>query len=1446
MANTKEYKIVINGIQESIDAVKSLNTQLDSLEDRIKSLEGKAVGIKASGGGSKTSSTSSLSEEEKLERQIAQLDEKRVAYSQELYQNYLAAKDVLKETVNDQKQLAAAERIQADNYSNTMTGIKQKLADLKSVHFTTDISTDEFKNQTTEINALNEKLKQLEAEYGVYSRNVGNYANGVAEGLQKIGIEVNGSIKEFDNVRQALKALKTEMQTLSTKQDMGIISEEEAERLQGLIPVVKQLESSIADAGKPMDSLMDMMQSFTALAQAEKGLSAFFGFDNTAIEETIKELVALQNAVQGLQTIQKQLQTEEGLGKYFSSASKEIDNFTNKIFGVTATTKTAATSQKELSTATSGVSTAAKAAATAEQTQAVANVAVTTTSKAATIAAKGLGMALKAIGIGLAIGAISILVDGIKSAATAIADLFRVSEKELKNFENSIDVVSESTRELIELTNQAANAGYITKQQAIIEQFHLETKATKETTDEMLKLLSARDRVNRTKFSESNYGQNTSYQVFGTQLVSYQSSTNAAVKEFLNLLDKMSDAEKEAENAINDYANGLPNAEVKIKRVSETVKKLWLDFQNNKDLKKVQKDLENFFPDEAFRNGANNIINSIKSLNSYFINLDTTVQNSKETLRRYLMTDVERQIDDINKEEKEMLKLVGNNLEEEAKVRAKAQQKREEVTKAHYASLQNDSKKHYNEEKKNYEDSQRALNALQLRLMDDGLNKKLMQLDEEKRQTLNKLSQNSQAYLNVEKRYEQLRLKEIQNYLKGLEKSISDSQRRLNNQSLSIDISKIQEEVNEMTDLFEMLDKGGVPNKNKLISSGDLDELLQFSRLTKEELRSLFDEYIDITYHKIPSAGNKEELEQLKNRKKVIEEDYAVELTLAKSYGTEINKTLKDSFNQRYQDERYYFERNIAGAKEYFGKKLALLYKQSEKEKEIADNTAKETYETQYKAQEKQYEEIVKTISELSSKKNRTSEEDEQLQKLQNDLVQTIAQLQQIQANYNNQLEVNEKQHQNKLSEIWKKGFEERSSYTEEYFNRQISNFRDFNSKISNELSKPTKTNALGFINLKKAKIQLKQLEDAARQAYTNILIEKRNLEAQQGNIDRKTYEAEMNEMDDAERAILETFDAIRNAKGSLFSVFMSGVSQIVGQLGSALSSLVGAIGDYTDTMYENRINDLEKYIEEYEKKLDEQKEITQKYADDVNSIEEELSNARGDRRQQLIDQLNAQLAAQRGSLAQEKRMEKEKQRMEQEKEELEKEKFEQQKKVQRAQAMMSGALAVTNALAVQPIWVGIATAAMVAAMTAVQIATINAQKYANGGVIQGKSHSQGGVKVLGGQAEVEGGEFITNKVTTSKNVDLLEYINTKRRKVNLEDLIDFYGSPVRRNVQAVRTKFADGGIIPTLRTDFDMNDRLLTAFEDYSNRQVVVSVVDINDRQAAVDNVKVLAGLTD
>lgn len=87
---------------------------------------------------------------------------------------------------------------------------------------------------------------------------------------------------------------------------------------------------------------------------------------------------------------------------------------------------------------------------------------------------------------------------------------------------------------------------------------------------------------------------------------------------------------------------------------------------------------------------------------------------------------------------------------------------------------------------------------------------------------------------------------------------------------------------------------------------------------------------------------------------------------------------------------------------------------------------------------------------------------------------------------------------------------------------------------------------------------------------------------------------------------------------------------------------------------------------------------------------------------------------------------------------------------------------------------VGSIGAGIAAAQTGLQIAAINQRKYydkkfADGGIVNGPSHDQGGVPftVQGrGGYEMEGGEYVVNKRATSMHRDLLERIN-KSGKLN-------------------------------------------------------------------------------
>ena len=118
MDGKKVYQIQINGITESANAVDALVKQLDALDKRIKALENSNVKVSAGGRGN----ASALSEEEAIQREINKLkkegetlDAKIAASQDEIYKRVDATKQLYKETIADQKAMAAQERLQARN-----------------------------------------------------------------------------------------------------------------------------------------------------------------------------------------------------------------------------------------------------------------------------------------------------------------------------------------------------------------------------------------------------------------------------------------------------------------------------------------------------------------------------------------------------------------------------------------------------------------------------------------------------------------------------------------------------------------------------------------------------------------------------------------------------------------------------------------------------------------------------------------------------------------------------------------------------------------------------------------------------------------------------------------------------------------------------------------------------------------------------------------------------------------------------------------------------------------------------------------------------------------------------------------------------------------------------------------------------------------------------------
>ena len=1400
MANTKEYSIKINGLTESINAVDSLNKQLDKLEQRMKTIN--ATKTSSGGGSSSSRANTALSEEERVQKEInklkeqgAQLDAKMVAAQDEVYKRVDATKQLYKETIADQKAIAAQERLTANAYSNTMVGMKQQLADIKAVIQTTDLSdTDGIKKMTEQANELTNKLKEMEEAYGQFGRNVGNYQSAL-NGLDKYKIEVGGVTREFDNAKQAAKTLSNELLNMPKG----------AEGAEALHEALLKVRSDIADLNKSssvMDNLLDTMESFTAIANVGQGIRGLFGVDDAEMQKSIKNLVALQNMLKGIETINKQMKTGEGIGGWLKPFNTQIDAAITKLVSLQTTMK-----------------------------------ATTVASKTMVVGLKAATLALKAFKAALSLG-ISIAIDLVLEKVLDLIEKFKEGDKELEKHQKFIEETQ----------------GAYVKASVKIDQYKQKVKDFNGTKKEEKKLVNELN-------SE-----------LGKEVGQYKSLT-----QWQKRLEEIGDAyaqvmlkEAEAQAILNEYTSAYIDL-MKLKAANEAGENdAWYrtkagDMEHRQELENKQQEKMNKLLDEY--NNKMKEANSLKKqykLFDYSDQIEKGGKNSAETVKKVEEDIAKARIDamkngfaktmaelDLERNKRiEEAKKTGYKVNEQIALANKIyNQKVLEATIAHHQKLIAEQKT-FNEEWERLNQSSYSRNVETSRLTNTyNFNKKKNEyinnpVDEVGNQlnTDEWVNQFTYNYNNIIKYNQKLveSYKRLSEEVRLAENAIEG----INSGEISGDVDVWEEKLDEYTRKLEQFISKypGIVGAAEDAVTTDIDTAYAVRSMARqayyENILKYTKEYADkeLKIEKDKLSTEQYDLEQAEKKRH--------ELMASSIFDKDkSNDAIGARVKQLYEGYAKIFNSGDLGGMTtnqigtYFSK-----YRE-EMDKWLDD------LEEKAKKGEVAWEEYIEITNSklLKSYIQLRADSGDNLQELNNGFVKYMDNLRhEFQEHENAMLSIQNNANQKKKDAEEQKKKEERAANAE-YYQSMESELEEVLQSINNLIETSQQRNSLGLINMNATKKNLDNLKEATKSVFDDIDRMKKELldKLKSGDIEFADFDPIYEQLRALELQLIDTANNIKRKTSEIFTEFMGEIAQYAQALGSGLSNMLQAFADYADQQHENTIKELEDQIDKQKELQQKQEELANEHKNKLNEIEDELATARGDRRQRLIDELNAEMAAQRQALAEQKKAEKEQKKLEDRKLKEEHKRKEDQKKMAMTQAVINGATAFMNALAQQPIWLGIALAAMTAVMTAAQIATISSAKYADGGVIDGPSHARGGVKVLGGQAEVEGQEFITNKRTTSQNVDLLYYINSKKKKLDLSDFIEFYASgKTTKNISPTRRVFADGGQIPTLRGDIDINSRLLTAFEDYSNRPVQVAVVDINERQAAVRNVQVMAGL--
>lgn len=250
--------------------------------------------------------------------------------------------------------------------------------------------------------------------------------------------------------------------------------------------------------------------------------------------------------------------------------------------------------------------------------------------------------------------------------------------------------------------------------------------------------------------------------------------------------------------------------------------------------------------------------------------------------------------------------------------------------------------------------------------------------------------------------------------------------------------------------------------------------------------------------------------------------------------------------------------------------------------------------------------------------------------------------------------------------------------------------------------------------------------------------------------------------------------------------------------------------------VFQAQADAISRNIEQIDKEIDRSERQIQRHQNNITNYMQLAEMERGAERDALIQAAKdeQEVMKQKEKAEDEARKKKEKLEKEQKVAEFK------AKKTNLANQLLQGlantALGVTQALAQTPP-ASYVMAALTGAMGAIQTGIISTQmgklKMANGGLLDGPLHSQGGIPVGNTGVEVEGGEYVVNRRSTAEYLPLLEAINERGRR-----------------------RYADGGQLelPSMNTTNELLARM--------NISPVVSVVDINRASNRLSSVQVLS----
>lgn len=1503
MANNKKvFQIQINGVTEATKSVDALYGKILDLQKAINSM--KKVDIPISIGNGKKDIVDEIARLKKelnsLKETAKDIDLGSEEYAQASEKVNQLTKDftkldssIKKRNIENLKDTLKDATKEADNLSESVDDVKKKFDSIKGIRLDENsvkrygLSIGDLKWQISQLEkaiegmeigsdkwqATNRELLDLKQTLAQVQKQMEAAVRAEDQLNTKIRLNINGMSLSFDDVNQAIGVLEDKLYALSaagqsnTKEFSNI--QAEIVRLRKEVIRTDAEIDSMATSFGGFDKVFGKFRGVTSLFAMGEGFTSLFG-DNQQLAESIQKMTSIMVILESMKEVSEEMAKQSSMGKFFTSIINGIDNIAKKIPGVTSLFGKWSQEVSDLNLKIQEF----------DKAKEFLNSFGEEITKASDEISKIGG------------GNVDELIDKFKEFAT-----IKLSDPFGKNLTGQQEALNKYQKELDNLyvTGKLTDEQY----QDIQDVFLNFNDALNNTSNSLVRakgnLEAARNSASKT--TKVIQGLSLAFKTLGraigigllieaisllidgvTKLVSKLGdwvlgndklvNSNDSLQQSIDVVNKQLDnynkqLDKLVDNKVIDNVTKLA---LSMTNYESTIKKVTKSLQDLINKRKEYQTLEEGSAKDGNRyswfGSASDVAEiedaekRVKEFEKTYLELLKAVQTGKDEaggnwwftasdarsdlaeMQKIVVNDIQNMFANIDLTKtgdalREELKTVFDKMDTEMYSTAFAnienlfpEEEWAKVLKARVDQVR-DMYEQLGDLDNQYGQEQIAL-AKRIRdnytsAIADEAERARKELENSYKDEIEAAANNKEEIASINAKYARLRVdqeKQLNDQLKNEAEALNSVLRQIRDNQLSIEEESLAKRIkaleNAKNDEIQAAKDGG-------IKVGELTLSIEqkYNKLIEKERKNHLDYLNELAED---YARKQQELQQSLKEDELNNQSRTIDI----NYNTNVNSSSGSfDFNAQYGDriqaEKEFSQQRLDIELQYLQEKLRLDKEYAKLESEGNTNEETNRYNDRLKELKSYHEEGKLSLDEYNSYVEKENELHSQ-------------KLQQIQQQLTNNLSSLDNEYNNESKSITSRTLTENANLYSEYTRKVM----DIMSGIGQN------RNMFGILSYSETKKQMDEALKAVTDGVNAIDAEIIDLTNKLNNneITFVDYKDARQQLEDTKKELESQGKDITASMSDLFSQVASGWKSVFDGFVSQISSLLSTLNDTQLTMIDNQLAEIEHQLEIQEEAYEKAEEAAQSHKDKMDSIEDELADARGSRRQFLIDTLASQQAAYLEDVKAQQKAEAEKEKLEKKQQALEKKRQEQEKKAKVQQAIINTYMAVSNALAVPPWFVGLALSAVALAMGMKNVAAIKSTPiYEDGGVIQGKRHSQGGVKVLGGQAEVEGGEFITNRKSTAKNLPLLTYINDKKREVTPQELMEFFSNGTPRMKSKSTRIFADGGILPT--TDGSEVNRIISVADTTEdNSTYVVQVVDIVNATENLKKVQTLSGL--